>query len=63
MAFIFVTCTNNQQDQVEYKNVINKFVNSTFPTTILNLDLRQNLFNDTNSTLKGTLVSLARVKN
>ena len=63
MAFIFVTCTNNQQDQVEYQNVINKFVNSTFPTTILNLDLRQNLFNDTNSTLKGTLVSLARVKN
>lgn len=63
MAFIFVTCTNNQQDQVEYQNVINKFVNSTFSTTILNLDLRQNLFNDTNSTLKGTLVSLARVKN
>lgn len=63
MAFIFVTCTNNQQDQVEYQNVINKFVNSTFSTTILNLDLRQNLFNDTNSTLKGTLVSLAKVKN
>lgn len=60
---ISVTRTNNQQDQVEYQNVINKFVNSTFPTTILNLDLRQNLFNDTNSTLKGTLVSLARVKN